>query len=117
VAYFCGHEHNIQVQKVEGVWHVVSGGLTRHLYPLNGAPDDGLRNRLLYGGYLQNPRASLIWPWNDGKRSYWGWCLVVVGEREIKMTVFGTSNEGEMLRGRFKKLKSFVLWRKGNEGP
>jgi hypothetical protein len=33
IAYFCGHEHNIQVQQVEGVWHVVSGGLTPKLSP------------------------------------------------------------------------------------
>jgi len=90
IAYFCGHEHNIQVQKVEGVWHVVSAGLTPKLYPLNGAPLDKRPNRILYNGKLQNPRASLNWPWNDGRRSYWGWCLVTVEGNRVRMEVFGS---------------------------
>jgi hypothetical protein len=108
VAYFCGHEHNIQVQEVEGVWHVVSAGMTSKLYPLNGSPWDKQRNTILYDGKFQNPRASVNWPWDDTKKAYWGWCLVTVEGKKVTMDVFGSdvlpTKESDL-----KLLKSFVL--------
>lgn len=108
IAYFCGHEHNIQVQEVERVWHVVSGGLTRKLYPLNGAPNDTQRNTILYSGKFQNPRASVIWPWDNSKESYWGWCLVTVDGDKISMDVFGSATLPKT-RDDLRLLKSFVF--------
>jgi hypothetical protein len=72
VAYLCGHEHNIQVQEVEGVWHLISGGVPPKLYPLYGALDDKLLNNQLYDGAFQNPGASQIWPRNDKKQKFLG---------------------------------------------
>jgi Calcineurin-like phosphoesterase len=111
VAYLCGHEHNIQVQKVEGVWHVLSGGLTEKLYPLNGVGKPENTNLILYDGRPQNPRASVLWPWNDDKKSYWGWCLISVGEDRIDMKVFGSAKRPES-KDDFKQIKSFILWEK-----
>jgi len=108
VAYFCGHEHNIQVQEVEGVWHVVSAGLTTRLYPLNGSPWDKQRNTILYDGKFQNPRASIIWPWNETQKSYWGWCLVTVARKKVTMDVFG-SDALPTRESDLKVLKSFIL--------
>jgi hypothetical protein len=108
VAYFCGHEHNIQIQNVEGCWHVVSAGLTERLYPLNGSSTDTQRNRILYDGAWQNPRASTIWPWKDGPKTVWGWCLVTVEGPKITLDVFGSSHKPESAND-FKKLKTFVL--------
>lgn len=109
VAYFCGHEHQIMIQEVEGVWHVVTGGITRHLYPLNGAPTDKARNTILYDGHFQNPRASLLWPWNNDKKSYWGWCLVTVNaQRRVTLEVVG-SDTFPTSRDDFKPLISFLL--------
>jgi hypothetical protein len=108
VAYFCGHEHNIQVQEVEGVWHVVSGGLTPRLYPLNGSKADKQRNTILYDGAFQNPRASVIWPWNDGQQSYWGWCLVTVEGEKVTLDVIGSA-QIPTKRTDLKLLKSFVI--------
>jgi hypothetical protein len=111
VAYFCGHEHNIQVQDTEGVWHVVSGAATPALYPLNGAPGDKVQNTELYGGQFQNPSASEIWPWNDTKKSYWGWCLISVEGDRVIMDVFGKDYDGNIPKDRseFEPLKKFVL--------
>lgn len=90
-AYLCGHEHNTQVQEVEGVWHVIAGGVTPEVYPLNGAPDDKKkRNRILYDGEFQNPRASVIWPWDNGPKSYWAWCLFTVSAGRITLDLYGT---------------------------
>lgn len=108
VAYLCGHEHNIQVQEVEGVWHVVSGGLTPRLYPLNGSKEDKQRNTVLYDGAFQNPRASVIWPWNDGQQSYWGWCLVAVEGDKVTLDVIGSAQIPTKTTD-LKLLKSFVL--------
>lgn len=108
IAYFCGHEHNIQVQEVEGVWHVVSGGLTPKLYPLNGAPKDERKNTILYDGQFQNPRASVIWPWNDGKNSYAGWCLVTVQGDKVTLEVFG-SEKLPKSKSELASVKTFVL--------
>jgi hypothetical protein len=91
VAYFCGHEHNIQVQNVEGVWHVLCGGLTPKLYPLNGVVEDTKKNAILYDGNFQNPRASINWPWEEGQESYWGWCKVTVEGPQIFMDVYGST--------------------------
>jgi hypothetical protein len=96
------------VSEVLGVWHVVSGGLTRKLYPLNGAPHDTKRNTILYNGKFQNPRASVILPWDDTKESYWGWRLVTVDGDKISMDVFGSATLPKS-RGDLKLLKSFVL--------
>ena len=108
VAYFCGHEHNIQVQRVEGVWQVVSAGLTTRLYPLNGSPWDTQRNTILYDGRFQNPRASVTWPWDETKKAYWGWCLVTVAGKKVTMDVIGSdvlpTKESDL-----KPLKSFTL--------
>ena len=108
VAYFCGHEHNTQVQEVEGVWQVVSAGLTSRLSPLNGSPWDKQRNTILYEGKFQNPLASVNWPWDDSKKAYWGWCLVTVAGKKVTMDVFGSdilpTKESDL-----KLLKSFVL--------
>jgi hypothetical protein len=108
VAYFSGHEHNIQVQEVEGVWHVVSGGLTSRLYPLNGSQADKQRNTVLYDGAFQNPRASVIWPWNEGQQSYWGWCLVSVEGEKVTLDVIGSAQIPTKTTD-LKVLKSFVL--------
>jgi hypothetical protein len=111
IAYFCGHEHNIQVQQVRGVWHVVSGGVTPDLYPLNGSEKDHRRNTLLYDGKFQNPEATEIWPWNDGKESYWGWCLVTVRPESVEMEVFGTPKH-PLSGNDFGFLKKFTLWKR-----
>ncbi|HMK34117.1 MAG TPA: metallophosphoesterase [Desulfomonilaceae bacterium] len=108
VAYFCGHEHLLQVQEVDGVWHVVSGGLTPKLYHLNGADVDTKRNTILYDGKFQNPRASVNWPWDDGRKSYWGWSLVTVEGDQVKLDVFG-SETLPRTPADLKLLKSFVL--------
>ncbi len=108
VAYLAGHEHLIQVQEVEGVWHVVSAGLTKRLYTLNGAENDKKRNTILYDGQFQNPRASVNWPWNGSKKSYWGWCLVTVDGRRITMDVYG-SDRFPTTRSDLSLLKSFTL--------
>jgi hypothetical protein len=108
VAYFCGHEHNIQIQEVEGVWHVVSGGLTPRLYPLNGSKADKQKNTILYDGAFQNPRASVIWPWNEGQQSYWGWCLVTVEGEKVTLDVIGSA-QIPTKRTDLKLLKSFVI--------
>jgi hypothetical protein len=115
IAYFCGHEHNIQVQRVRGVWHVVSGGVTPRLYPLNGSDEDRSRNTILYDGKFQNPEASVIWPWNGSRKAYWGWCLVTVRPESIEMEVFGTPVPPRRARD-FESLKRFVLWER-NESP
>jgi len=117
VAYLCGHEHNIQIQEVEGVWHVVSGGLTHRLYPLNGVEQDhGKSNTILYNGEFQNPRASLRWPWDTSKESYWGWCLVSVEGKKVTLDVYGTGKDPCNGKGtdpcegaQLKLLKSFIL--------
>jgi len=111
IAYFCGHEHNIQVQRVEGVWHVLSGGLTERLYPLNGAGPAGETNLILYEGKAQNPRASLAWPWGESRKPYWGWCLVSVEEDRVMMEVYGTDIK-PTTGTELKKLKAFTLWEK-----
>lgn len=110
-AYLCGHEHNIQVQEVEGVWHILSGGLTDKLCPLNGVVKTDWTNLILYDGRFQNPRASVIWPWDENKKSYWGWCLISVMEDRITMEVFGSDTRPRSVDD-FKRLKSFVLWQK-----
>jgi hypothetical protein len=107
-AYFTGHEHNTQVQEVEGVWHVIAGGLTEKLYPLNGAPEDKKTNTILYDGRLQNPRASLRWPWDEKPASYWGWCLVTVDGGRVTMEVRGTDTFPKNPAD-FKLLKTFTL--------
>jgi hypothetical protein len=112
VAYFCGHEHNIQVQEVEGVWHVVSGAITPKLYPLNGSPEDLNPNSTLYDGAFQNPRASENWPWNDTQKTYWGWCLVSVQGERVVMDVLGSATSPKD-RSDLKLLKRFVL----RDGP
>ncbi|MBI4961696.1 MAG: metallophosphoesterase [Desulfomonile tiedjei] len=112
-AYFCGHEHQIQVQEVEGVWHVVSAGLTTRLYPLNGSPWDKQRNTILYDGKFQNPRASIIWPWNETQKAYWGWCLVTVAGKKVTMEVFG-SDVPPTKESDLKLLKSFTLTEGGS---
>jgi hypothetical protein len=108
VAYLCGHEHNIQVQEVEGVWHVISGGVPPKLYPLNGAPDDKLLNNQLYDGEFQNPRASQIWPWNDKKQRFWGWCLIRVNSGGVEMDVYGSETPPNSADA-FKVVKTFTL--------
>jgi len=108
VAYLCGHEHNIQIQNVEECWHVVSAGLTEKLYPLNGSPKDTQRNQILYDRAWQNPRASTIWPWNDGQQTLWGWCLITVQGTRITLDVYGSSHKPESVED-LRKLKTFVL--------
>jgi hypothetical protein len=111
IAYFCGHEHNIQVQRVEGVWHVLSGGLTERLYPLNDPGLPGETNLILYDGKAQNPRASLAWPWDESKKPFWGWCLVSVEDDRVIMEVYGTDTRPTSGTD-LKKLKAFTLWHK-----
>ncbi len=108
VAYFCGHEHNIQIQLVEGVWHILSGGLTEKLQPLNGSPGDKEPNTILYDGAYQNPRATLRWPWDENKKSYWGWLLITVDGDNIILDVFG-SDILPTKSSDFRKLKTFLL--------
>ena len=110
VAYFCGHEHNMQVQRVKGVWQVVAGGVTEKLKPLNGAPEDPRPNTILYNGLLQNPRASVIWPWNQTKKAYWGWCMVSVSAETNRTTmqVFGSAERPKEPED-LSLLKTFVL--------
>lgn len=108
VAYFCGHEHNIQVQEVEGVWHVVSAGLTPQLYGLNGADKSQKANTILYDGELQNPRASELWPWSYDKKAYWGYVLVTLDGDEATMDVYGTTSFPEKPED-FTLVKTFQL--------
>jgi hypothetical protein len=68
-------------------------------------------NLILYDGRFQNPRASVIWPWDENKKSYWGWCLISVMEDRITMEVFGSDTSPRSVDD-FKRLKSFVLWQK-----
>ncbi len=112
VAYFCGHEHNIQVQEVEGVWQIVSAGITAKLYELNGSKKDRKRNTTLYDGRFQNPRASVKWPWDDRRKAYWGWCMVTVDGNNISLEVFG-SDSLPTKRSDLKLLKSFSLRKNG----
>ena len=113
VAYFCGHEHNIQIQEVEGVWQIVSAGITQRLYELNGSETDKKRNTILYDGHFQNPRARINWPWQETREAYWGWCLVTVDEENISLEVFG-SDSLPTKRSDLKLLKSFSL-RQGSQ--
>jgi hypothetical protein len=108
VAYLCGHEHNIQVQCVEGVWQIVSAGLTPVLYELNGSDKDKKRNTILYDGQFQNPRAKINWPWDESKRAYWGWCLVTVNGPNMSLEVFG-SDSLPTKKSDLNLLKSFFL--------
>ncbi len=107
-AYLCGHEHHTQIQLVEGVWQVLSGGMTAKLYPLNGAEGDKNPNTTLYDGKFQNPRASINWPWDDDKKSYWGWVLVTVDGDDVKLDVYG-SDKYPRESNDFKVIKSFHL--------
>ncbi len=112
IAHFCGHEHNIQVQQVEGVWQVVSGGVTKDLYPLNGTPKAKKPNDLLYDGQPQNPRASVIWPWNgpEDAPSYWGWCLVTVDGDKVTLDVLGSGGDSPPKSpDQIRLLKTFTL--------
>ncbi len=108
IAYFCGHEHDTQIQEVEGVWHVVSGGATEKLYALNGAEGGKEPNLKLYDGQPQNPRASVNWPWDGDKKSYWGWCLITVEGDKVMLEVLG-SDTLPTEASDFKALKTFVL--------
>jgi len=112
VAYLCGHEHNIQVQEVEGTWQVVSGALHPKLRPLNGSEGDPQPNTILYDGAFQNPRASVNWPWDESRKSYWGWCLITVDGEKVTLEVFGSENKPRK-RTNLRPLKTFVL----RDGP
>lgn len=112
LAYFCGHEHNTQIQLVDGVWHVIAGGLTQKLYKFNGAEADTKRNQILYDGHLQNPRVTVNWPWDESKQSHWGWVMITVQKDNVTMDVYGTSKQPESFQD-LKKLKSFTLWETG----
>jgi hypothetical protein len=143
IAYFCGHEHNIQVQKVDGVWHVVSGALTEKLAALNGTPGSKHPNRVLYDaefycprpknpenewldramcahlggdGAARNPRGKEHWPEEDDRSKYWGWCLVTVNKERVKLEIFGTKEKPGEDSYCFDLLKDFVLWEKTSEG-
>ncbi len=108
IAYLCGHEHNIQVQEVEGVWHVVAGGLVEELDPINGSGKEKKTNLILYDGKPQNPRASVNWPWNEHRRSLWGWCMLTVEGEKVTLEVFGSARLPEK-REDVQPLKTFVL--------
>ncbi len=108
IAYLCGHDHVTQIQEVEGVWHCVAGGLTRKLYPLNGAPGDTTPNSILYDGAYQNPRASFNWPWDTDKKSYWGWLLFKIEGRKVTMDVIGSDAQPTNPQD-LHVVKSFVL--------
>ncbi len=71
-------------------------------------------NTILYDGELQNPRASLIWPWNEGKNSYAGWCLVTVQGDKVTLDVFGSERPPKS-KSELALVKSFVL-RNGEPG-
>ncbi len=108
IGYFSGHEHNIQVQLVEGVWHVISGGVTEKIYPLNGADTKKKTNTILYDGHPQNQRASINWPWDDTRKPYWGWCLVTVDSNGVRMDVIGSDVQPQKPED-LRILKSFIL--------
>jgi hypothetical protein len=115
VAYFCGHEHNTQVQLVEGCWQVTVGGLTHELYKFNGAVGDTRRNLVLYDGHFQNPKAAINWPWDENNsESHWGWALVSVDDQTVTMDIHGTASRPNSANA-FKKLKTFTLWTKNPE--
>jgi len=108
VAYFAGHDHNLQVQQVEGVWHVIAGGLSEELDPLNGAKQDKNSNRILYDGEWQNPRALELWPWMDDQKSYWGYVLATIQAERMTLEVYGT-NTRPQAPDEIKLLKTFEL--------
>jgi hypothetical protein len=114
IAYLCGHEHDTQVQEVEGVWHVVSGGGTEKLYYLNGAEGGKETNLALYDGQPQNPRASVNWPWDGNKKSYWGWCLITIDGDKTVLEVVG-SDTLPTKASDLKVVKTFTL-RDGETG-
>ncbi|MGO8878912.1 MAG: metallophosphoesterase family protein [Desulfomonilaceae bacterium] len=109
IAYFCGHEHNTQIQLVDGCWQATIGGLTSELYKFNGAEGDTRRNLILYDGRFQNPKASVNWPWDENNEmSHWGWALVTVDDERVTMDIYGTEKLPESVDD-FKKLKTFTL--------
>ncbi len=110
IAYFCGHEHNTQIQQVEGIWHVLVGGLTEELHGFNGAAKGTKPNTILYDGHLQNPRASVNWPLDEKEiQSHWGWALVTVDKDQVTMDFYGSSKKPQSIDD-FRQLKSFTLW-------
>ncbi len=108
-AYFCGHEHNTQIQLVEGCWQATIGGLTSKLYKFNGAIGDVQRNLILYDGHFQNPKAAVNWPWDEtDRKNYWGWALVTVEGQNVTMDIYGTDKRPESVAD-FNKIKTFTL--------
>ncbi|MGC8659054.1 MAG: metallophosphoesterase family protein [Desulfomonilaceae bacterium] len=109
VAYFCGHEHNTQIQLVDGCWQATIGGLTSELYRFNGAIGDVQRNLILYDGHFQNPRAAINWPCDKSStRSLWAWALVTVEGQNVRMDVYGTDKRPESSAD-FHRLVTFDL--------
>ncbi len=89
-AFFAGHEHNLAFQKVDGVWQVISGALTKRLYPENTTP------RAMYNGKPQNPRAGdTIW---HGGNKTWGYVLVSVQGEKVMAEVWGWTDDDDTVR-------------------
>ncbi|MEW6348709.1 MAG: metallophosphoesterase, partial [Thermodesulfobacteriota bacterium] len=108
IAYLCGHEHTIQIQEVEGVWQVVAGGVQVELDPLNGSGREKETNLILYNDKPQNDRASVNWPWNEHRKSLWGWCMLTVEGEKVTLEVFGSDRLPEKPED-VQPLKTFVL--------
>ncbi|MCP4599685.1 MAG: hypothetical protein GY847_03960 [Proteobacteria bacterium] len=88
-AFFAGHEHNLSYQKVDGVWQIVSGALTRSLYPENTVP------LAMYDGNAQNPRAgNTLWSGGD---KIWGYVLVAVSNGNAVTEIYGWTESDDSM--------------------
>ncbi len=89
-AFFAGHEHCLSHQRVDGVWQIISGALTKRLYPENKVPLE------MYDGNPQNPLAGdTVWHGGD---TTWGYFLISVRGGKAKAEVFGWTTADDSMR-------------------
>ncbi|MDJ0763927.1 MAG: pentapeptide repeat-containing protein [Myxococcota bacterium] len=89
-AFLAGHEHNLSVQRIAGVWHLVSGAMTKKLYPENRVPLG------LYGGHPHSPRAGHTY-WSGGDR-IWGYMLITTSVPVASARIFGWTKSDPEIR-------------------
>ncbi len=88
-AFLAGHEHNLSYQKVDGVWQIVSGALTKSLYPANTVPLE------MYNGHAQNPRAGKTF-WSGGNE-IWGYFLITIKNGKASGEVYGWTESDDSI--------------------
>lgn len=89
-ALLVGHEHNLSVQQVDGVWQIISGALTSRLYPANTIPLE------MYGGKPQNPRAGDTY--FHGGDKLWGYFLIGIKGKRAEARLYGWTETDETIR-------------------